>query len=103
VKSVSCHRGRFSFGIVFKIFSEKMKLMEQQKNDRQETNKEIDVTRSEHQQAQQAANKTGEEERAEGAKDKGNPPHQHGAHQEGQYQQQSDDATMHPSDIDEDK
>ena len=77
--------------------------MDQQKKNSPEVNKDIDVTRSEHQQAQKSANDTGEEQRQEGGKNKGNPPHQHGSHQEGQYQPQSDDPTMHPSDMDEDK
>jgi len=66
-------------------------------------NKNIDVSRSEHQQAQQAAgaSPTGEEQRPEGAKYKGNPEHKHGSHREGQYTEQSDDPTMHPSDADE--
>ncbi|HRO43191.1 MAG TPA: hypothetical protein PL009_10180 [Flavipsychrobacter sp.] len=77
--------------------------MEQQRNSHDEANKNIDVTRSEHQQAQDGAGNTGEEQRPEGAKEKGNPQHQHGSHHEGQYQQQSDDPTMHPSDNDENK
>jgi len=77
--------------------------MEQQKNDQSGVDKETDVSRSQHQQAQNVANDMGEEERSEGAKDKGNPPHHHGSHQEGQYQPQSDDATMHPSNIDEEE
>ncbi len=78
--------------------------MEQNKNNPDEQmNKDIDVTRSEHQQARQKAGDTGEEQRPEGSVDNGNPEHRHGSHQEGQYTQQSDDPTMHPSDADDDK
>lgn len=74
-----------------------------QNNQQRDVNKNIDVSRSENQQAQHAANNTGNEERPEGSKYKGNPEHHHGAHREGEYTQQSDDPTMHPSDTDEDK
>jgi hypothetical protein len=64
-----------------------------------QANKDIDVTRSEHQQSQELAGKnpSGEETREEGSKEKGNPRHQHSSHQEGQYERQSDDPTMNPS------
>jgi len=77
--------------------------MKQQQNQKPEVNKEADVTRSENRQAQNVANDSGEEQRQEGAKEKGNPKHHHGSHQEGQYQPQSDDPTMHPSNLDEEK
>ncbi|RYZ54179.1 MAG: hypothetical protein EOP49_05730 [Sphingobacteriales bacterium] len=69
-----------------------------QNNKKGDVNKDIDVSRSEHQQAQKAADPggRGEEQRQEGSKNKGNPDHEHGSHQEGQYQQQSDKPTMHP-------
>lgn len=65
--------------------------------------KNIDVTRSQHQQAQAVAaesNDTGEESRPEGSEEKETPAHHHGSHQEGQYDKQSDDPTMRPSGID---
>lgn len=79
--------------------------MKQEPNKKPDVNKDIDVSRSEHQQAQHVAGQspTGEEKRPEGSKAKGNPEHSHGSHAEGQYTRQSDDPTMHPSDIDEEK
>jgi hypothetical protein len=79
--------------------------MKQEPGKKSTVNKDIDVSRSEHQQAQKAAgeNPSGEEQRAEGSKYKGNPQHQHGSHGEGQYTRQSDDPTMHPSDADDEK
>lgn len=75
--------------------------MAQQNKPQNDSNKDIDVSRSEHQQAQKVANNTGNEERQEGSKDKGNPEHHHSSHAEGQYTKQSDDPTMNPSNIDE--
>jgi hypothetical protein len=92
--------GRFLFGIIFNRFLIKSVLMKQ--DNPGEANKDIDVTRSEHQQAQQeaGASPTGDEKRMEGAKGKGNPEHQHGSHAEGQYPKQSDNPTMRPSGAD---
>ncbi len=71
----------------------------------QQPQKETDVTRSQRRQAtdRSEVSHRGEEKRAEGSVNKGNPEHQHGSHEEGQAPHQSDDPTMHPSDIDEDK
>ena len=72
-----------------------------QQNKPIETEKNIDVTRSQNRLEQRAVNHSEKEERPASTEYKGNPPHEHGSHQEGEYQSQSDDATMHPSDIDE--
>lgn len=75
--------------------------MKDQRKNPELPQKDTDVSRSQHQQTQQAANDPEAENRAEGAKYKGNPKHQHGSHQEGQYTPQSDDPTMNPSGIEE--
>ena len=75
--------------------------MAQQGNPQSDQNKDNDVSRSQRQQAQKASNKSGNEERSEESKYQGNPPHHHGSHSEGEYTKQSDDPTMHPSDLDE--
>ena len=79
--------------------------MKKEPNKGAANNKDIDVSRSEHQQSQQVAGQspTGDEKRMEGSKNKGNPEHHHGDHGEGQYTKQSDDPGMHPSDADQEK
>ncbi len=74
--------------------------MDKQKNIPQ---KDTDVTRSEQRQTVSGADRDGQERRAEGSVNKGNPKHTHGSHKEGQTPYQSDDPSMDPSDIDEDK
>lgn len=67
------------------------------------SNRQTDVSRSENQQAQQIAGKngTGEESTQSGTQEKGNPRHQHGDHEEGQYTKQSTAPGMDPSGLDE--
>lgn len=62
--------------------------------------KQTDVTRSQHRQAQAAASTDGAEQRPEGAKDKGSPAPRQGSHQEGETPIQTDKPTMNPSGID---
>ena len=79
--------------------------MNNKSNSNPEVNKDTNVTRSQQQQAQKVAGQTsaGNENRPEGLEYKGTPEHTHGSHAEGEYPRQSDDPTMHPSDIDEKK
>gem|GEM_PF-1605036 len=74
-----------------------------QSNKKGDVNKNIDVSRSQHQQAQENAgtDRNIDEQRPEGAKYKGNPKHRHGSHEEGEYTRQSDNPTMHPSNLDD--
>jgi len=65
--------------------------------------KETDVSRSQNQQAQNAAASDQEEQRPAGSVNKGAPEHNHNSHKEGEYPRQSDGPTMHPSGMDEEK
>lgn len=73
----------------------------QQKSENSEN--KTDVTRSQQDAAAKGANTSGEEQRPEGSEQKSNPEHHHGSHREGQAPHQSDDPTMHPSDMDEER
>lgn len=78
--------------------------MDQEKKQQMDgVDKETDVTRSENQQAQNAASGEQTERRPAGSVNKGNPEHNHGSHREGEYSRQSDDPTMRPSGMDEEK